>query len=102
MAASGPKAPDIQNFCGNKNLIHWMARLINGRRAVSSVQIANDIVLLGKFSEMLIGSWLGVEILVNTYSWATLAETVILATLLVGVGFGYPLAFCASLESGAQ
>ena len=61
-----PKAPDIQNFCRNKNLIHWMARLINGRRAVSSVQIANDIELLGKFSEMLIGSWLGVEILVNT------------------------------------
>ena len=91
MAASGPKAPDIQNFCGNKNLIHWMARLINGRRAVSSVQIANDIELLGKFSEMLIGSWLGVEILVNTQSRAINAETVILATLLIDVGFRYPL-----------
>ena len=59
-------------------------------------------MILGKFSEMLIGSWLGVEILVNTQSRAINAETVILATLLVGVGFGYPLAFCASLESGAQ
>jgi hypothetical protein len=48
-------------------------------------------VILGKFSEMLIGSWLGVEILVNTQSRAINAETVILATLLIDVGFRYPL-----------
>jgi hypothetical protein len=75
---------------------------VNGRRAVSSAQISGDIVLCGKFSEMILANWLGVELLVNTYSRAINAETVILATMLCDVGIRYPLAFCASLDSGAQ
>jgi hypothetical protein len=75
---------------------------VNGRRAVSSAQIANDIVILGKFSEMLIGSWLGLEILVNNHTRAINAETVIMVTMLVDVGFRYASAFCASTDSGAQ
>jgi HK97 family phage major capsid protein len=75
---------------------------VNGRRAVSSAQITGDIVLLGKFSEMIIANWLGVEILVNNHSRAINAETVIQATLLIDVGFRYALGFCASSDSGAQ
>ena len=75
---------------------------VNGRRAVSSAQMTGDIVILGKFSEMLIGSWLGVEILVNTHSRAINAETTILASMLVDVGFRYASAFTASTDSGAQ
>jgi hypothetical protein len=75
---------------------------VNGRRAVSSAQITNDGVILGKFSEMLIASWIGIELLVNNHSRAQQAETAILATLLVDVGFRYASAFCASTDSGAQ
>jgi hypothetical protein len=75
---------------------------VNGRRAVSSAQITGDIVILGKFSEMIIASWLGAEILVNNHSRAINAETVIQVSLLVDIGFRYPLAFCASSDSGAQ
>jgi hypothetical protein len=75
---------------------------VNGRRAVSSAQISNDFVLLGKFSEMIIGTWLGIEILVNRHSRALNAETVIMCTALVDVGFRYASAFCASNDSGAQ
>jgi Phage capsid family len=75
---------------------------VNGRRAVSSAQITGDIVLLGKFSEMLIGTWLGVEILVNAHSRAIQAESVVTVTLLADVGFRYALGFCASTDSGAQ
>jgi hypothetical protein len=75
---------------------------VNGRRAVSSAQITGDIVILGKFSEMLIGSWIGVELNVNPHSRAINAETVITATMLVDVTFRYPLAFTASTDSGAQ
>jgi hypothetical protein len=75
---------------------------VNGRRAVSSAQITGDIVILGKFSEMLIANWLGVELTINTHSRAINAETVILATLLVDVGFRYALGFTASSDSGAQ
>jgi hypothetical protein len=75
---------------------------VNGRRAVSRAQITGDIVILGKFSEMLVGTWLGVGIVVNNHTRAINAETVITATLLVDVGFRYALAFCASSDSGAQ
>jgi hypothetical protein len=75
---------------------------VNGRRAVSSAQMTGDIVLLGKFSEMLVGTWLGVELLVNNHTRAINAETIIQTTLLVDVGFRYALAFCASADSGAQ
>ena len=59
-------------------------------------------MILGKFSEMIIASWLGAEILVNNHSRAINAETVIQVSLLVDIGFRYPLAFCASSDSGAQ
>jgi hypothetical protein len=75
---------------------------VNGRRAVSSAQITGDIVILGKFSELIIANWLGVELLVNNHTRAINAETVIQATLLIDVGFRYALAFCASADSGAQ
>jgi len=75
---------------------------VNGRRAVSSAQISGDIVILGKFSEMIIANWLGIELLVNNHTRAHQAETVIMVTLLVDVGFRYALGFTASSDSGAQ
>jgi hypothetical protein len=75
---------------------------INGRKAVSSAQMTGDIVLLGKWSECLIGTWLGFEILVNSHSRAINAETVIQCLALIDVQFRYASAFCASTNSGAQ
>jgi hypothetical protein len=75
---------------------------VNGRRAVSSAQITGDIVILGKFSELIIANWLGVEIVVNNHTRAINAETVIQTTLWADIGFRYALAFCASTDSGAQ
>lgn len=68
----------------------------------SSAQITGDIVILGKFSELLIGSWIGVALLVNAHSRAHQAETIIQASMLIDVGFRYASAFCASTDSGAQ
>jgi hypothetical protein len=75
---------------------------VNGRRAVSSAQITGDIVILGKFSELLIATWLGIGIVVNSHSRAINAETVIQTTLWADIGFRYALGFCASSDSGAQ
>jgi Phage capsid family len=75
---------------------------VNGRRAVSSAQMTGDLVLCGKFSEMIVANWLGVDLLVNNHTRAIQAETVITASLLVDVGFRYALGFCASTDSGAQ
>ena len=75
---------------------------VNGRRALSSTQLAPGTILFGRWSEVLICSWLGIEILIDKFSLATTAELRIRANLLVDVGFRYALAFCASSDSGSQ
>jgi HK97 family phage major capsid protein len=76
--------------------------VVNGRRAVSSAQMTGDVVLLGRFSEMIIGNWLGFELVINTHSRAHQGETVIQCTALVDVQFRHVSAFCGSTDSGAQ
>ena len=75
---------------------------VNGRRAISSTQLPAGQVILGKWSEMIIASWVGVEILVDPFSLATQAEIRVRSSLLADIQFRYPLAFCASSDSGAQ
>lgn len=59
-------------------------------------------MIFGKWSEMLICSWLGLDILVDPYSLATTAELRVRVSLLADIACRYPLAFCASSDSGAQ
>jgi hypothetical protein len=47
-------------------------------------------------------SWVGVEILVDPFTFASQAEIRVRSTLLADIAFRYPLAFCASSDSGAQ
>jgi HK97 family phage major capsid protein len=75
---------------------------VNGRRAISSTQLPAGQVIFGKWSEMLICSWVGVEILVDPYSLATTAEIRVRSSLFADIQLRYALAFCASSDSGAQ
>src|SRR5215472_14317184 len=75
---------------------------VNGRRAISSTQLPAGQVIFGKWSEMIIASWVGVEVLVDPFTLATTAEIRVRSTLLADIQFRYPLAFCASADSGAQ
>ena len=51
---------------------------------------------------MLICSWIGIDVLADPYSLATTAELRVRVSLLADIQFRYPLAFCASSDSGAQ
>jgi hypothetical protein len=75
---------------------------VNGRRAISSTQLPAGQVIFGKWSELLVCTWLGVEVFVDPFSLATAAEVRVRVNLLADVGFRYALAFCASSDSGAQ
>jgi hypothetical protein len=75
---------------------------VNGRRAISSTQLPAGQVIFGKWSEMMICSWIGLDILVDPFSLATKAEIRVRVNLLADIQFRYPLAFCASSDSGAQ
>jgi HK97 family phage major capsid protein len=75
---------------------------VNGRRALSSTQLPAGAVIFGKWSECLICSWIGLDVMVDAFSLAHLGEVRILVSLLADIQFRYPLAFCASADSGAQ
>jgi hypothetical protein len=75
---------------------------VNGRRALSSTQLAPGEVLFGRWSDLLICSWVGVDILVDPFSLATQAEVRVRASLLADINFKYALSFCGSSDSGAQ
>jgi HK97 family phage major capsid protein len=75
---------------------------VNGRRAISSTQLPAGKVIFGKWSEMLICTWVGLEILVDPFSLASQAKIRVQASLLADIQFRYALAFCASADSGAQ
>ena len=75
---------------------------VNGRPALSSTQLPAGQVIFAKWSEMLICSWIGIEIQADPFSLARSAEIRIRATMLCDIGFRYPLAFCCSSDSGAQ
>jgi HK97 family phage major capsid protein len=75
---------------------------VNGRRAISSTQSPAGQVIFGRWSDVLICSWVGLEILVDPFTLASQAEIRVRSTLLADIQFRYPLAFCASADSGAQ
>jgi hypothetical protein len=75
---------------------------VNGRRAISSTQIQGSKVIFGKWSEMLICTWLGLDVHVDPFSLAVTGEIRVQVSLLADIQFRYPLAFCASNDSGAQ
>jgi HK97 family phage major capsid protein len=60
---------------------------VNGRRAISSTQLPAGQVVFGKWSEMLICTWVGLEILVDPFSLAAQAEIRVRASLLADIQF---------------
>jgi HK97 family phage major capsid protein len=75
---------------------------IAGRKAVSTSQVPTGTVIFGRWSDALIGTWLGTEILVNPYQLAIQAENVITLNLWIGVAFRYSSAFVTSSDSASQ
>jgi len=66
-----PKVATYPEFLWSQPDDDDMFGRVNGRRAISSTQVPAGQVILGKWSEMLICSWVGVEILVDPFSLAT-------------------------------
>jgi hypothetical protein len=66
---------------------------VNGRHALSSTQLPTGQVIFGRWSDCLICTWLGLDILVDPFSLATQAEIRVRVSLLADIQFRYPLAF---------
>ena len=59
-------------------------------------------VIFGRWSDAVIATWIGGEILVNPYLRAIQAELVITLNLFVAVAFRYSSAFVSSSDSASQ
>jgi len=75
---------------------------IAGRKAVSSSQLPAGKIIFGRWSDVLLASWMGIEIQSDPYSLATQGEIVIRANMLVAVAFRYSSAFVTSSDSASQ
>jgi hypothetical protein len=75
---------------------------VAGRKTVSSSQMPPGSIIFGRWSDVLIGTWIGGEILVNPYLRAIQAEVVITLNLFVAVAFRYSSAFVSSSDSASQ
>jgi HK97 family phage major capsid protein len=70
---------------------------VNGLKAISSYNMPPATVVCGRWSDCLIGTWQGVEVMVDNYSLASSNRIRVLVSLLVGINFRYTSAFCASV-----
>jgi hypothetical protein len=75
---------------------------VAGRKAVSSSQMPTGSVIFGRWSDAMIATWVGAEILVNPYVRATQAEQQLTLNLWVAVNFKYSSAFVAGGDSASQ
>lgn len=73
---------------------------VNGRRAIATNQVPANKVIFGKFNELMIGQWAGLDIVVDIYTAATQAQIKIITNMFVDVKYRYASNFCYSTNSG--
>jgi hypothetical protein len=75
---------------------------VAGRKAVSSSQMPQGTVIFGRWSDAMIATWIGTEIMVGPYVRAIQAEHLVKLNLFVAVAFKYSSAFVSSSDSASQ
>lgn len=69
---------------------------------MSSSQLPTGTIIFGRWSDAMIASWAGAEILVNPFVRAIQAEHLITLNLFVAVALRYSSAFVSSSDSASQ
>jgi HK97 family phage major capsid protein len=75
---------------------------VNGYRAIATNQVSANKVVFGKWNELMIGQWAGLDIVVDIYTLATQAEIRVITNMFVDVKYRYASAFCYSTNSGVS
>ena len=73
---------------------------VNGYKALASKQVPNDLVIFGKWQELLIGMWGGIDLVVDPYVLAQQAEIRVIINIWTDIELRYGPAFCYSTNSG--
>src|SRR5260221_148267 len=75
---------------------------VNGYRAFATKQIPADRVIFGKWRELMIATWSGLDIVTDPYSLAQNFQIRVIMNLLTDVAFRHAIAFTASTDAGNQ
>jgi hypothetical protein len=76
--------------------------MVNNRRAVSTFNLPPGTAILGKWSDIIIGSWSGIEVLLNEFSYASSSRILVRVSALMAINFKYSVSFVTSSDSAAQ
>jgi hypothetical protein len=75
---------------------------VNGHKAFSTNQVTGNKVVFGKWNELMMAQWAGLDIVVDIYTLAANAEVRVIANLFCDVKYRYASAFCCSTNSGVS
>ncbi len=79
------------------------AGMVNGYPAFATNQLnSTDQVIFGRFSDLVIGMWGGLDLVTDPYTLAASFQIRIIVNLLTTIAFRYGPAFCYSSNSGLQ
>lgn len=73
---------------------------VNGYGAIATNQVPANKVIFGKWDELMIGQWAGLDIVVDIYTKAPQAEINVITNMFCDVKYRYASAFCFSTNSG--
>ena len=75
---------------------------INGYKAFATQQLSSNKVIFGKFSDLIIGTWGGLDLITDPYTLASSFQVRIIVNLLTTIAIRYGPAFCYSTNTGLQ
>lgn len=74
---------------------------VNGYRAAATTQVPTNRVIFGNWSDLIIGTWAGTDVVVDPYTFRRLAQIAVTVTRWIDIGVRNPVSFCASSDTGA-
>jgi HK97 family phage major capsid protein len=81
----------------------WEANnTVNGYPASSTNQVPSSLVLYGNWSDVIIGDWAGLDIVVDPYTLKANAEIEVVINMWFDVGLRHAVSMVVSSDSGAQ
>jgi HK97 family phage major capsid protein len=80
----------------------WEGGAVDGKRAVSTFNMPPGKVIYGRWSDVIIGTWSSLEVLLNPYTFAGSGHVMIRVSLLVSIAYRYSSAFVTSSDSASQ
>jgi hypothetical protein len=75
---------------------------VNNRTALSTFNLPAGKAILGKWSDVILASWAGIEVLINEFSYASYSKILVRVSALMAINFKFAVSFVTSADSAAQ